>query len=195
MAEPFDLDGPVLAESRSFTVIPARGGGWGPVGGALARLLTRATEEGLWWATICLPDGAANPAFAHLGPDEGGALYTEVAGDYYLPVSARLRDDQWVALCRLGWADPVPDLSGGDDIQPRNHTRSWPMAQLPEACEHVMATLQAVYGFTEQDPVVVPWTPSGDRQSVAIRTHPPTTGATLDDQNERWSDPRSASGS
>jgi hypothetical protein len=29
------------------------------------------------------------------------------------------------------------------------------MAQLPEACEHVLATLQAVYGFTDQDPVVV----------------------------------------
>jgi hypothetical protein len=31
MAELFDLDGPVLAESRVFTVIPARGGGWGPL--------------------------------------------------------------------------------------------------------------------------------------------------------------------
>lgn len=29
------------------------------------------------------------------------------------------------------------------------------MAQLPEACEHVLVTLQAVYGFTDQDPVVV----------------------------------------
>ena len=155
MAEPFDLDGPVLAESRAFTVIAAQGGGWRPLSGALARLLTRATQEGLWWATICLLDDDANPAFAHLGPDEGGALYTEVAGDYYLPVSARLSDDQWVQLRRLGWADPVPDLSGDDEIQPRNHTRSWPMAQLPEACEHVLATLQAVYGFTDQDPVVV----------------------------------------
>jgi hypothetical protein len=111
MAEPFDLDGPVLAESRAFTVIPARGGGWGPLCGALARLLTRATQEGLWWATICLPDDAANRAFAHLGPDEGGALYTEVAGDYYLPVSARLTEDQWGTLRRLGWADPVPELA------------------------------------------------------------------------------------
>jgi hypothetical protein len=72
MAELFDLDGPVLAESRIFTVIPARGGGWGPLRGALARLLTRATQ-----------------------------------------------------------------------------------AQAPKDCEHVLATLQVVYGFTDKDPVVV----------------------------------------
>lgn len=67
---------------------------------------------------------AANPAFAHLGPDEGGKLYTEVAGDYYLPEPARLDDTQRAKLRDLGWADPVADLSGDDEIQPRNHTRS-----------------------------------------------------------------------
>lgn len=84
----------------------------------------RATDEGLWWATIAMPDDTANPAFAHLGPDEGGKLYTEVAGDYYLPEPARLDDTQRAKLRDLGWADPVADLSGDDEIQPRNHTRS-----------------------------------------------------------------------
>ncbi len=119
---------------------------------ALARLLAAASTEGLWWATINQPDGS-NPGFAHLGPDEGGALYTEVAGDYYLP--ARLNDDQRAELRRLGWADPVEDLSGGDDIQPRNHTRSWPAEQLADACDLVLVTLQAVYGFTEADTIGV----------------------------------------
>ena len=155
MADPFDLDGPVLAESREFTVPPAHGGGWRPFGDALARLLTSATDEGLWWATICLPEEVGNPAFAHLGPDEGGALYTEVAGDYYLPPAARLSPDQWSKLRELGWGDPVPDLSGDDEIQPRNHTRSWPMADLRLAVEHVLGTLQVVYGFSEHDPVIV----------------------------------------
>lgn len=151
----FDLDGPVLAHPRAFTVTPAAGGGWGPFTVALARLLADATDEGLWWATIALADDTANPAFAHLGPDEGGKLYTEVAGDYYLPEPARLDPTQRAKLRDLGWADPVADLSGDDEIQPRNHTRSWPMAQLADACEHVIGTLQAVYGFTDHDAIAV----------------------------------------
>lgn len=151
----FDLDGPVLAHPRAFTVTPAAGGGWGPFTEALARLLSDATDEGLWWATIAMADQSANPGFAHLGPDEGGKLYTEVAGAYYLPEPARLDPAQRARLRELGWADPVADLSGDDEIQPRNHTRSWPMAELPEACAHVVATLQAVYGFTEDDAIGV----------------------------------------
>ncbi len=151
----FDLDGPVLAHPRAFTITPAAGGGWGPFTAALARLLAAATEEGLWWATITMADQSANPGFAHLGPDEGGKLYTEVAGDYYLPEPARLDPTQRARLRELGWADPVADLSGDDEIQPRNHTRSWPMAELPEACAHVVATLRAVYGFTDDDLIAV----------------------------------------
>ena len=46
---------------------------------------------------------------------------------------------------------PPPDFNP----TPRNHTRSWPMAQLGDACEHVIGTLQAVYGFTEHDAIAV----------------------------------------
>ncbi|HMQ27755.1 MAG TPA: hypothetical protein PKA98_17325, partial [Acidimicrobiales bacterium] len=74
---------------------------------------------------------------------------------YYLPEPARLDPTQRAKLRDLGWADPVADLSGDDEIQPRNHTRSWPMAQLPDACEHVIGTLQAVYGFTDHDAIGV----------------------------------------
>lgn len=102
MAQPFDLGGPVLAEAQEFVVAPAHGGGWAVFAGALARLLARSTDEGLWWATIRLPDEAWNPAFAHLGPGDGGALYTEVSGDYHLPPSARLNDEQWAMLRDLG---------------------------------------------------------------------------------------------
>jgi len=151
----FDLDGPVLAHAQSFVVRPSASGGWALFTRALARLLATATDEGLWWATIAQADESVNPAFAHLGPDEGGELYTEVAGDYYLPVAARLNDEQRTTLRALGWADPVADLSGDDEIQPRNHTRSWPMNQLDDACEHVITTLHLVYGFSEDDAIGV----------------------------------------
>jgi hypothetical protein len=149
--EPFDLNGPVLSEPRGFVVRPSAAGGFEAFAAALSRLLTRAMAEGLWWATIDLAEPHPNPGFAHLGPDEGGALYTEVAGDYYLPPAAQLDDGQRMALRELGWSDPVPDLSGGDDIQPRNHTRSWPIEQLPLACRHTLLTLAVVYGFHEDD--------------------------------------------
>ena len=55
----------------------------------------------------------------------------------------------------------MPDLSGDDDIQPRNHTRSWPIQQLPEACHHTLRTLATVYGFTEDDPLQVTLEPFG----------------------------------
>ena len=87
---PFDLDGPALTEPRRFVVTPAAGGGLDVCAVALGRLFIRAMDEGLWWATIDLAEPHPNPGFAHLGPDEDGSLYTEVAGDYYLPVSARL---------------------------------------------------------------------------------------------------------
>lgn len=109
--EPFDLDGPVLAEPRGFVVRPSAAGGFEACAAALSRLLTRAMDEGLWWATIDLAEPHPNPGFAHLGPDEDGALYTEVAGDYYLPPAAHLDDGQRTALRELGWSDPVPDLS------------------------------------------------------------------------------------
>lgn len=68
-------------------------------------------------------------------------------------------DGQRTALRELGWGDPVPDLSGGDDIQPRNHTRSWPIEQLPLACRHTLLTLAVVYGFHEDDPLQVSFDP------------------------------------
>ena len=153
MLVPFDLDGPVLAHSRQFVVTPAAAGGFEACASALARLLARAMDEGLWWATIDLDEPHPNPGFAHLGPDEDGALYTEVAGDYYLPATHHLDAEQRARLRDLGWADPVPDLSGDDDIQPRNHTRSWPIEELPAACVHTLVTLVEVYGFTELDPL------------------------------------------
>lgn len=153
--EPFDLDGPVLSEPRGFVVRPSAAGGFEACAAALSRLLTRAMDEGLWWATICLAEPHPNPAFAHLGPDEDGDLYTEVAGDYYLPPHAHLDDGQRMALRELGWDDPVPDLSGGDDIQPRDHTRSCPIQQLPLACRPTLLTLAVAYGFHEDDPLQV----------------------------------------
>lgn len=153
MTEPFDLDGPVLKVSRQFIVTPSFGGGFDACATALARLLGRAMDEGLWWLTIDLAEPDSNPGFAHMGPDDDGALYTEVAGDYYLPPTARLDDAQKEALRELGWADPVPDLTGGDDIQPRNHTRSWPIVQLPLACAHTLLTLATVYDFSEDEPM------------------------------------------
>lgn len=155
MLVPFDLDGPVLSESHTFVVTPASGGGFDACAAALARLLGLAMDEGLWWATIDLAEPHPNPGFAHLGPDEDGSLYTEVAGDYYLPRYVRLDEDQRAALRELGWADPVEDLSGDDEIQPRNHVRSWPIEQLPIACAHTLLTLASVYGFTGDDPLRV----------------------------------------
>ena len=55
----------------------------------------------------------------------------------------------------LGWGDPVPDLSGDDEVQPRNHTRSWPITELPAACAHTLQTLATVYGFSEDEPLNV----------------------------------------
>ena len=49
----------------------------------------------------------------------------------------------------------TPSFAGGDDIQPRNHVRSWPIEQLPTACAHTLLTLATVYGFTEDDPLRV----------------------------------------
>lgn len=72
-----------------------------------------------------------------------------------IPRAAHLDDGQRTALRELGWGDPVPNLSGGDDIQPRNHTRSWPIEQLPLACRHTLLTLAVVYGFHEDDPLQV----------------------------------------
>jgi hypothetical protein len=159
--QPFDWDGPALSEPRRFVVRPSAAGGFEACAAALTRLLARAMDEGLWWATIDLALPHPNPSFAHLGPDEGGALFTEVAGDYYLPLDWRLDPDQRAALRELGWGDPVPDLSGDDDIQPRNHTRSWPIQQLPEACRHTLLTLATVYGFTEDDPLQISLEPFG----------------------------------
>lgn len=188
--EPFDLDGPVLAQPRAFELVPASAGGWAAVSVALARLLAAASTEGLWWATIDQPEGA-NPGFAHLGPDEDGSLYTEVAGDFYLPQDAHLDPGQWAALRRLGWADPVPDLSGDDEIQPRNHTRSWPVDELVDACDHVLMTLQCVYGFAETDTIGVyldPFAPpdavASDVLTDASGSAPDGTELDLDDEVE-----------
>ena len=78
-----------------------------------------------------------------------------MAGDFYLPPGFALDERQWAALRDLGWGDPVLTLSRDEEIQPRNHTRSWPVERLPEACAHVLLTLMSVYGFHEDDPLRV----------------------------------------
>ena len=147
--ELFSMDRPAFDETVVFEVVPRAGGGWGPFVTALARLLERCSEVGLWWATIDLGDEGRSPAFAHLGPDEGGTVWTEVSADAHLPVDAWLSRDQVERLRALGWHDPL------DEEGMRNFHRSWPADHLADACGHVVQSLVEVYGFRDDDVVRV----------------------------------------
>ncbi len=57
------------------------------------------------------------------------------------------------ATPRLGRPGARPGRD--DEIQPRNHTRTWPVDRLADACDQVLMTLQVVYGFTETDTIGV----------------------------------------
>lgn len=159
LSDPFDISRPDIGRTEEFTVVPRSAGGWDAVAAAMARWLVRSSADGLWWATIGQLDDLSNAAFAHLGPDEGGRLWTEVAGDHHLPAGQQLDEAQQALLATLGWHEPL------DEEGMRNWHRSWPAADLPRACDHVFATLVDVYGFDEDQPLVVAVDPfSGDAE-------------------------------
>ena len=141
----FSFDRPVFDDELVFEVVPRAGGGWAAFVTALTRLLERCSERGLWWATIDLGEEGRSSAFAHLGPDEGGTVWSEVSADAHLPVDAWLRPDQVAHLRGLGWVDPE------DEEGMRNFHRSWPAVQLADACAHTVATLTEVYGFGDDE--------------------------------------------
>ncbi|HVM09179.1 MAG TPA: hypothetical protein VM345_11990 [Acidimicrobiales bacterium] len=143
----FDIDRPPIRAAREYVVTVRAGGGWEAFAGALTRLLTRCSEEGLWWATIDLAS-ERTPAFAHLGPDDNNMVWTEVSSEFYLP-GFTITDKQVDALHRLGWDDPL------DEPGMENYHRSWNAADLEQAVVHVVATLVDVYGFDDNDEVRV----------------------------------------
>lgn len=100
---------PALDRSLYFEVLPATAGGWPAVTGALVRLLERCSADGLWWATVDLGDDGRTDAFAHLGPDDGGAVWTEVSSDSHLRESDWLTPDQQAALVARGWKLPLDE--------------------------------------------------------------------------------------
>lgn len=141
----FDLGRPAFDETVVYEVVPRAAGGWEAVTVALVRLLERCTETGLWWATIDQGDDGATSAFAHLGPDEGGAIWAEVSADFHLPEEDRLTDEQEASLVGRGWSTPL------DEEGMQNFHRSFGGGQLGPACAEVLATLRDVYGFEEAD--------------------------------------------
>ncbi len=145
----FAMDRPAFDDELVFEVAPRAGGGWEPFTVALSRLLERASEVGLWWATLDLGNEGRLAAFAHLGPDDGGQLWTEVSADAHLPVDHWLDRRQVETLRTLGWNDPQ------DEEGMRNFHRSWPASALPQACAEVVSTLVEVYGFRDDDIVRV----------------------------------------
>lgn len=155
LPDPFEIGRPDIGRTEEFTVVPRRAGGWHAVAAAMGRLLVRCSAGGLWWATIAQLDDLANAAFAHLGPDEGGKLWTEVAGNHHLPKDQQLDEAQHALLVSLGWSQPL------DEEGMQNWHRSWPAADLPLACHHVFATLVEVYGFDETQPLLVAVDPFG----------------------------------
>lgn len=145
----FDLERPALDRSLYFEVLPATAGGWPAVTGALVRLLERCSADGLWWATIDLGDDGRTYAFAHLGPDDGGQVWTEVSADFHLPKRDRLTARQHEDLVARGWELPLDE----DGMQ--NFHRSYPACDLRAACCEVVSTLIDVYGFREDEVVRV----------------------------------------
>jgi hypothetical protein len=105
------------------------------------------------WATVSQP---GFPAFAHLGSNLDGSLFTEVAGDIHL--EDELTDEQRGRLRALGWSDPVEGGGLGD----ANHTRVWTAPfDLDAACWHAVLTLVAVYGLDPGEPVLATIEPFG----------------------------------
>lgn len=145
----FAMDRPVFEEVLEFEVVPRAGGGWIAFVHALTRLLERCSEVGLWWATIDLGEDGRSPAFAHLGPDEGGTVWTEISADAHLPVDAWLTPEQVQRLRAMGWSDPL------DEEGMRNFHQSWPAAQLADACAHAVGSLAEVFGFRDDEAVRV----------------------------------------
>lgn len=141
----FDLDRPPIDGSLVFEVVPAAGGGWRAVTAALVRLLERCSAEGLWWATVDLGDDGRTTAFAHLGPDEGDSIWTEVSSDFHLPDRDWLTPLQQVTLVGRGWKLPLDE----DGMQ--NFHRSYAAGDLAAACREVIDTLVEVYGFREDE--------------------------------------------
>jgi hypothetical protein len=102
------------------------------------------------WLTV---SQAGSPYFAHLGANFDGQLFTEVTGSFYLGTDDVLSDAQVGRLRSLGWGDPVPDVDDDEEVQPRNHTRVWPVRiDVHAAAWHVVLTLSAVYGFDLESP-------------------------------------------
>lgn len=146
---PFDLDRLAFDKILVFEIVPRSGGGWEAVSAALERLLQRCSDLGTWWATIDLGDDGRTTAFAHLGPDEGDRIWTEVSADFHLPMEDWLTPLQRTALEARGWSLPLDE----DGMQ--NFHRSYDAHELGAACAEVLGTLRDVYGFDERDQVRV----------------------------------------
>lgn len=144
--------------NETYKIVPRAGGGWEPFVVALARKLA-ALDLGAAWVTLWRSAGGAK-YFAHFGPDEDGALFTEVCGNYYIAASMGhadlLSDDQVGALVALGFGEAIDDPEGGDEVQPRNHTRTWPAPiDWVGAVAAVVLALVEVYGVSDHDELTV----------------------------------------
>lgn len=185
----FDMARPALDRSLYFEVLPATAGGWPAVTGALVRLLERCSADGLWWATVDLGDDGRTDAFAHLGPDDGGAVWTEVSSDSHLRESDWLTPDQQAALVARGWKLPL------DENGMENFHRSYPGADLRAACREVMNTLTDVYGFREDEVlrvivepfvVTVPAVATPECPLASIADVLAATGSACEEEFEEW---------
>ncbi len=157
-----DLGRPSLQVHERFRLRPEAGGGWEAVAVALTRKLQALAQLGLTWVRVERDERQGWPYFAQFAPDEGGALFSEVVGNFYIgEPDARLGPSQLAQLRDLGWGDPVEDPSTDDNIQPRNHTRTWPVPiDFGSAASLVVVTLAAVYGIAEEEELLVsvdPW--------------------------------------
>ena len=147
--ELFDVDELSPDQTVVFEVVPRSGGGWDAVSAALTRLLGRSTDATWWWATIDLGDDGRTMAFAHIGPDEGEAIWAEVSADFHLPEEEWLTPSQRSALEARGWSQPLDE----DGMQ--NFHRSYDGDELGAACTEVLETLRQVYGFDDSDQIRV----------------------------------------
>jgi hypothetical protein len=145
----------VLSEPRGFVVRPSAAGGFEACAAALSRLLTRAMDEGCGGRRSAWRSRTRTPVSCISVPTRAGTSSPRSPATtpcHLTLTSTTVNAPHWG---ELGWGDPVPDLSGDDDVQPRNHTRSWPIQQLPLACRHTLLTLAVVYAFHEDDPLQV----------------------------------------
>lgn len=138
--------------SAEFLVHVGAAGGFEAVAAALGRKLEAIGAERCW-VTVARDERDGWPYFANLGMDEQPGLYSEVCGNFYIgDEEARLGPAQLQALRDLGWADPVDDDTDDEEVQPRNHTRSWPSPiDYHAAAAAVIGTLVAVHGLRESD--------------------------------------------